>query len=336
MYAFYSDVVLKHETPIWHPEQPKRAVAVIDGLRLGGAEVVEPPIRSDVLDIIKQFHDPTYVEMVLDACKIGNYAIDQDTYVSGGTCDAALFSASAVITAVSDAAKYGEVYVVTRPPGHHAGIKGKALGAPTQGFCIFNNAAIGALYFGDGAAVLDIDVHHGNGTQEMLYDKPILYISLHQDPRTLYPGTGFLDEVGEGRGEGFNINLPLMPGTGDDIYMDLIDRVVVPVLKQYGAKLVIVSLGWDAHMNDPLAQLKLSINSYVHVARSLRELGVPIIYVLEGGYNYSVLRDGSKALATKMVVERKSTSEEVAYRRFYKVQIKYIRSTIGKYWRIDI
>lgn len=157
---------------------------------------------------------------------MGYVFIDADTYVSPGTCKAARHAVGAVLRGGIDKVLSGEwnaAYAIVRPPGgHHVGHGGRALMAPTQGFCIFNNVAIGAVYAIEHGisrvAILDVDAHHGNGTQEIFYKDPkVLYISLHQDPLTIYPGTGFIDDVGEGEGEGFNVNVPpLPPFTADD------------------------------------------------------------------------------------------------------------------------
>lgn len=293
MRVYYSSIYDRHRPWFPHPEAPDRLQAVLEGAAKAGAEVVEPPVRDDVWSLVELAHERQYIEAVRRACSRAPVELDGDTYVSGGTCDAAVSAVSAAVHAVE---RRETALVAARPPGHHAGLAGRALSAPTQGFCIFNSAAIAALHAGEGVAVVDIDVHHGNGTQEILYERDILYISLHQHPATLYPGTGYPEEVGAGRGEGYNVNMPLPPWTGDDGYARALEEVAMPILRQYGPRVLIVSLGWDAHREDPLANLSLSIGGYLYTIRRLLSLQVPTVFLLEGGYNRDVLRTGTMAL----------------------------------------
>ncbi|MGC8994545.1 MAG: histone deacetylase family protein [Pyrobaculum sp.] len=336
MLVYYSDVFKKHVPPFRHPEAPDRLDYLVEGVLEAGAVVKEPEMRADVWDLIYAVHDKGYVDYVKRMCERGGAEIDGDTYVSPGTCDAAALSVSAVVNAID---RREVALVASRPPGHHAGFVGRALTAPTQGFCIFNTAAIGALYLGEGAAVVDIDVHHGNGTQEILYAKDLLYISTHQHPATLYPGTGYPEEVGEGRGEGFNINIPLPPGTGDDIYVKVVDEFIIPILRQYNPRLVIVSLGWDAHRDDPLADLNLSLKGYLYAIDAILKLQKPTVFLLEGGYNRSVIKRGTKALIRLATAgefapgEAQTESAPGVYKRFEELAIE-VRRHAGRYWRL--
>ncbi|MEM0463973.1 histone deacetylase family protein [Pyrobaculum sp.] len=336
MYVYYSEIFKKHTPPFRHPEAPDRLDYVIKGVVEAGGVVKEPKMREDAWRLIYSAHDKSYVEYVKRLCGAGQAEIDGDTYVSAGTCDAAALAVSAVMEALD---KRETALVAARPPGHHAGFAGRALTAPTQGFCIFNTAAIGALYGGDGIAVVDIDVHHGNGTQEMLYERDLLYISTHQHPATLYPGTGYPDEVGTGRGEGFNANLPLPPGTGDDLYIKAIDEVVLPLLRQYDPRAVIVSLGWDAHKDDPLADLALSLKGYLYALSAILSLQKPTIFLLEGGYNREVLQRGTKALVRLVAAgdfrpEETQTDSPPHVARRYEEIIQEVRRHLGRYWRL--
>jgi acetoin utilization deacetylase AcuC-like enzyme len=217
--------------------------------------------------------------------------------------------------------------------------------APTQGFCIFNNVAIGSAYaLSRGArrvAVLDVDVHHGNGTQEIFYDDPrVLYISLHQDPATLYPGTGFIEEIGEGEGEGYNVNIPLPPLSGDDVYGRALDEIVWPMIREFRPSIIIVSLGFDAHEGDPMANMRLSLNSYLRIYRGLREYGVGVVYALEGGYNYEVLSAGSRLLVETMnganveAAEEPTVTNGPVLRRGEEV-IREVKETLRSRWSLD-
>lgn len=334
--AIYSRVFLEHKPMQRHPENPARLNSVVAGLVKAGVPIIEEFDVDESLPYLA--HEREYVEFIRSLRGYTN--IDSDTYFSSDSYKAAIHAVSAAVYAVKAALREGtSFYVAVRPPGHHAGRRGRALGAPSQGFCIFNNAAIAALTGGEKTAVIDVDVHHGNGTQEILYEKDILYISTHQDPYTLYPGTGRIDEVGAGAGEGYNINIPLPPYSGDDIYVEVVNRIIVPILKQYGPRLVVVSLGWDAHTSDPLAELELTVNSYIYLIERLMALGVPIVYVLEGGYSYNVLENGTFSLAMlyrgeKVRLEQWSETDPHVASRARKV-IREVIKTHAQFWDLS-
>lgn len=336
MRVYYDDVFKRHETGRGHPENPSRLDSAVEGAREAGAQFVRPRVRDDVLQRLEAAHSREYIRYVEDLCNLGSPTeLDGDTWISPGTCPAALTAVSAILDAL-DSREHS--YILARPPGHHAGKAGRALTAPTQGFCVFNTAAVGALYM-DGVAVVDIDVHHGNGTQEILYDKDVLYISTHQDPLTLYPGTGFPDEVGIGKGEGYNINIPMPPGTGDDGFKKILDEVVMPVLRQYGPKALIVSLGWDAHKEDPLADMGLTLNGYRYAIKSFLGLNIPTVFLLEGGYNLRVLREGSKMLVMEVgglgyaPAEEESASHHAVWGKLSST-LAEVKAVQSKYWRL--
>ncbi len=351
--VIYDDVFVRHRVSRYHPENPGRITSIVDHLRrlnLFDTFVVRPA-RADVNDVLL-VHERSYVDRVLELCGRGEELfIDSDTYLCPDTCRAAITAAGAVVTGVERvmAGDLKSFYAIVRPPGHHSGIRGIALNAPSQGFCIFNNVAVGARYaLARGAkrvAIVDVDAHHGNGTQEIFYDTSrVLYISTHQDPLTLYPGTGFVDEVGRGDGEGFNVNIPLPPGTGDDDYIDIFDGIVMNVLDQYKPDLVLVSLGFDAHARDAIAELRLSLNSYEHVFRSVMELarrkGVRGVgFVLEGGYDFDVLARGSEILV-KMIagLEYKVGDDRTETRISAKTRVRELtrrlREVLSRYWKV--
>ncbi len=351
--VIYDDAFLKHKPPHFHYENPGRVQKIISHLRETGLLerfLVRPRMAS--IDDVCIVHDRKYVELVLRLCERGESYIDGDTYVSSGTREAALTAAGAVMTGV-DLILRGEFrifYAPVRPPGHHAGIAGRALTAPTQGFCIFNNVAIGAEYaIRRGAArvaIVDIDAHHGNGTQEIFYLRSdVLYISIHQDPYTLYPGTGFVHEVGEGEGEGFNVNIPLPPGSGDDIYLEAIDNIVMPILRQYKPDIVLVSLGFDAHVEDPLTELEATLNTYEYLFSSLVDMAEKgtikgVGFVLEGGYVGEVLARGSEILLRLAIGEeyeireRKTTTRSTVLSQA-KARLREIRQMQSRYWDLS-
>jgi acetoin utilization deacetylase AcuC-like enzyme len=220
-------------------------------------------------------------------------AFDLDTPTSPGSWEAALRSAGAACALV-EALLRGEAptgFSATRPPGHHAEAK------RAMGFCLFANAAVAARHALDSLGaervlILDWDVHHGNGTHAIFHSSPeVLFVSIHQWP--FYPGTGALEDVGSGEGEGFTINLPVPAGSGEDEWLGLVEHVAIPAARAFRPDLVLVSAGYDAHTRDPLGECRLESVSFAHLARHVRglaeELGVPLGAVLEGGYDLEAL-----------------------------------------------
>ncbi len=287
----------RHDTGA-HPENSRRIPPVVERLKASeewsGFRLVEAR-SADVEDILRA-HSPAQVEMVRTAAESGPTWIDGDTPVSPASYEIALKAAGAAMAAVDEVVAEGpespdSLFALIRPPGHHA-TPDRAMG-----FCLFNNAAVAARYaaerYGFGrVAVLDWDVHHGNGTQDVLWRDPsALFISLHQWP--LYPGTGWIDEVGAGDGEGFTVNLPLPPGSGDPEYTEAFDRVVEPVLEAYDPQLLIVSAGQDAHAADQLAGQMISTRGYNLMATRSAEFaaakGIGMVALHEGGYNLDTL-----------------------------------------------
>lgn len=343
--TIFDERFMKHEVPVNHPERPDRVIEALNGVN-ELSRVIHPTTNVDVVETLSLIHEYHYIERALSLCATGG-ELDPDTYISKGTCDALSAEVNSIVTAVN-LIKSGEeqVYVPLRPPGHHSGFRGRALLAPTQGFCIFNNAALAAaLLLKNGAsrvAILDVDAHHGNGTQEIFYTtSKVFYISTHQDPRTIYPGTGYVNEVGVGDGEGFNMNFPLPPMTGDDLY-SVVLRVIDGAIRSYRPDYIVVSLGFDAHYLDPITNLNLSLNSYVRVFKLIRDLikgGVSrgSIYVLEGGYVNDVLRLGSRYLA--MVANdmdindiEGETLTDAGVVKYFNKMVEQHRSTFPQYW----
>ncbi len=309
--VLYSSRFLEHKVPPLHPESPRRLNRALSALResklLDEVEVIEP--REAALEEIHLIHDPRYVEHVRSVCRAGGGYLDSDTPVSEGSFEAAVYAAGAVLKACEMALRreISSAFALVRPPGHHAGKHGIALRAPSRGFCIFNNVAIAAAAMlrrrVNRVAILDVDCHHGNGTQEAFYSSSrVLFISLHQHPYTLYPGTGFTYEIGEGDGLGYNINIPLPPMTGDDLYMKLLDEIVAPILRQFKPELILVSAGFDTHRSDPLTRMLITESTFLHMFRLLAslsgELKAPVVASLEGGYGEGLERGVKAAVAS--------------------------------------
>jgi acetoin utilization deacetylase AcuC-like enzyme len=293
----------EHDTPLGHPERRGRADAAIAGVYEAGLmdatewrRAVEAPI-----DALERVHDPHYVAGVRAFCERGGGRLDPDTWAGPGSYATALRSAGAVLGAI-DALEAGEcevAFAAVRPPGHHA------LADRAMGFCLFNNVAIGVGALrakGHRVAIVDWDVHHGNGTQDIFYDDPdVLFVSTHEWP--LYPGTGRLDETGGPCAPFTNLNLPFPPGTRGDTYRVAFDEVVVPVVERFAPDWILVSAGYDAHRDDPLAGLQLTSADFADLGRRVAGL-VPsgrLALVLEGGYDFAALTHSTGATLGALV-----------------------------------
>jgi acetoin utilization deacetylase AcuC-like enzyme len=280
----------EHDTGAWHPERPERLVAADRGVMTSGVrlERVVPP-EIDMTDLTR-LHEATYVAAIERFCEQGGGFLDQDTHTGPGSWEAALRSAGAGIDAISRlvaAPQQTTAFLNVRPPGHHA------LAAQAMGFCLFNNVAIAAARLvedGHRVAIVDWDVHHGNGTQDLLdHDPNVLYVSLHQYP--FYPMTGRVFDVGDGDAAGTMVNLPLPAGTAGDVYEAAFDQLILPVIRSFDPDWILVSCGYDAHADDPLAEMKLaSIDYHGFGDRLARWLPRNrIITFLEGGYSLSAI-----------------------------------------------
>jgi acetoin utilization deacetylase AcuC-like enzyme len=288
-----SERFAEHQTPPGHPESPQRAEvmdAIASRWRDRGGEVRAPRAATDVQ--LAEVHDRSYVAAI--ARTAGHaVALDPDTYTSPESYGTALLAAGGAIDAVEQVMTRPatRAFALVRPPGHHAE-RDRAMG-----FCLFNNVAIAAAHartLGAGrVAIVDYDVHHGNGTQHIFERDPhVLYVSTHQYP--YYPGTGAADEVGIGPGAGFTVNLPLASGATDADYRAVFDRVALPIVRQFRPDLVLVSAGFDAHERDPLATMRVTTGGFAAMTRALREVadecsGGRMALVTEGGYHPQAL-----------------------------------------------
>ncbi len=290
-----------HRGPAGHPERPERLAAVAAAIAPRSARLVRRPSRPATPEEILRVHGRDHLDAVADAARLAPTQLDADTYVSPESCEVALLAAGATIELARGVAR-GELrngLAAVRPPGHHAEAD------TAMGFCLFNNVAIAAraLQAEDGVGrilILDWDVHHGNGTQHMFEDDDsVLYLSTHQYP--YYPGTGDAVEAGRGRGEGWTVNVPMPAGCGDTEYVGALQRVLVPVAQQFRPEIVLLSCGFDAHRDDPLAGMRVSAEGFRGMAAIVRGLaddlcGGRLACVLEGGYAASGLQEGTAAL----------------------------------------
>jgi acetoin utilization deacetylase AcuC-like enzyme len=277
-----------------HPDTPERLSAIERQLGaqdwLGWERREAPPASDDQLELI---HDAAHVERIKEMSRAGGGEIDPDTFVGEASFRAALHAAGGAceMTRALIAGESSLGFCGVRPSGHHAEP------ARAMGFCLFNNVAIAAeLAIRELGArrvfIVDWDVHHGNGTAEAFRRRSdVLFASIHQSG--IFPGTGSLSDAGSGRGEGYTINLPVPAGTGEDLWLSLLEYIVLPAAQAFEPELVLISAGFDAHRDDPLAECRLETSSFAEMARHVRDLatslGAPLGVVLEGGYKPEIL-----------------------------------------------
>lgn len=287
----YSEDFLKHQTGSLHPEKPERLTAIVQALKAAtwkdslDWQVPTPINTRDVLSFVKQIHSQEYIEAVRQIALNGGGNLDGDTPLSPESYDVALLAVSAWLDGVDRVIKNNSpAFVLARPPGHHA-IRNTGMG-----FCIFSNAAIAANYALtkpgiDRVAIVDWDVHHGNGTEAIVENNPhIAYISLHQFP--CYPGTGKESD----RGMYDNVlNVPIPPGSTIYEYQPAFENKIIPFLKNFNPDLLIVSAGYDANREDPLAEIYLQPENYGTFTQYLRSISDRLLFGLEGGYHLKSL-----------------------------------------------
>jgi acetoin utilization deacetylase AcuC-like enzyme len=294
----YDEVFLRHNLP-GHPENRTRLEQTMALLEEAGmlARLTQIPARPATREELTRVHRLDYIDQVRSMSERGGGHLDPDTYTNADSYQAALMAAGGLVEAtlaVIDG-RVDNAFALVRPPGHHA-MPGRGMG-----FCLFGNVAIAAQAARkdrnlDRVLIVDFDVHHGNGTQAMVEDDPdVCFISTHQYP--YYPGTGAAQETGRGPGVGTVINMPLSPGAGDQVFQQLYQQLLVPIAHRFAPDLILVSAGFDAHWDDPLAGLGLSLGGYAWIARNLLLLAGElcdgrIIFTLEGGYHLDVLSHG--------------------------------------------
>jgi acetoin utilization deacetylase AcuC-like enzyme len=288
----YHPDYLKHNTGA-HPETAARVTAIMDYLDARGYFDEHPIITPEpaTIQLVETIHVPDYINKVEAHCR-AEMPLDPDTIVCKDSFNAALLAAGGAVQAIREIKNGGTAFALVHPPGHHA--------EPNRamGFCLFNNIAIAAQYAQSHGMprvlIVDWDVHHGNGTQNAFYSDPsVLYFSTHQYPH--YPGTGWLDEVGEGSGVGYNINVPLPAGANDFDYVYVFNKLLIPIALQFKPDIILVSAGQDGHVNDPLAGMELTSAGFGKLASIVKGIAEStcgrVALVLEGGYNLEALAE---------------------------------------------
>jgi len=329
----YSKEFDKHNNTA-HPENARRLEAMLNEIKNTSfyekLDFIEPDLISE--EALYTLHSSDMIQQIKDISSTSESWLDPDTYVCKSDYETARKAAGGLLQ-ISNNVLSKEVdngFALVRPPGHHATYN------RSMGFCLFNNAALSANEIskrGKKVLVFDCDGHHGNGTQYLFYERSdILYQSFHLYPH--YPGTGVIEEIGKGSGEGYNVNAPLSYGNGNEAVSQLLDEIYLPIARQFKPEIIIVSTGYDSHHLDPLGGLKLTANYYGQIISKLQQIQPKIVCTLEGGYNLDWIGKCFVSQVSQLISDPVEYHDSTDENNTAKEVINKIRNEQSGYWKL--